>query len=87
MYVSKEVIPFKHFWIKANLIQKSFKIAHTIEGLSSLVAFLEDVKEESGQKPSVVLESTGHYQAPVVHYLEERGYDLFNRLWLLQISP
>ncbi|WP_342043902.1 IS110 family transposase, partial [Bacillus sp. OTU2372] len=34
----------------------------------------EDVKHESGKKPSVILEATGHYQTSVVQYLEERGY-------------
>ncbi|MFC0561511.1 IS110 family transposase, partial [Halalkalibacter alkalisediminis] len=45
-----------------------------LEGLASLGEFLEKVKEQSGVKPPIILESTGHYQTPVVHYLEERGY-------------
>ena len=45
-----------------------------MEGLAFLVAFQEEVKTKSGVKPPFVLESTGHYQTPDVHYLEERGY-------------
>jgi transposase len=32
------------------------------------------VQKETGQKPPVILEATGHYQTPVVQYLDERGY-------------
>jgi len=60
--ISKGESQVQAFLDKGKPYQKSFKITHTVEGLNLLVAFLEDVKEESGQKPSVV------------HYLEERGY-------------
>ncbi|KRF54272.1 hypothetical protein ASG99_27545 [Bacillus sp. Soil768D1] len=72
--ISKGESQVQAFFDKGKPYQKSFKITHTVEGLNLLVAFLEDVKKESGQKPSVVFEATGHYQTPVVHYLEERGY-------------
>lgn len=72
--ISKGESQVQAFLDKGKPYQKSFKITHTVEGLNLLVAFLEDVKKVSGQKPSVVLEATGHYQTPVVHYLEERGY-------------
>lgn len=74
--VSKGESQVQAFLDKGKPFRKSFKISHTIEGLESLVKFLVEVTKETGQKPSVVLESTGHYQAPVVHYLEERGYVL-----------
>jgi transposase len=35
---------------------------------------LEEVKRATGQKPPIILESTGHYHSSVVQYLEERGY-------------
>lgn len=35
---------------------------------------MEEVKRETGLKPSIVLEATGHYHSPVVQYLEDRGY-------------
>jgi transposase len=72
--VSKGESQVQAFLNKGKPFRKSFKVSHTLEGLNSLVDFLEDVRKESGQKPPVILESTGHYQTPVVHYLEERGY-------------
>jgi len=74
--VSKGESQVQAFLDKGKPYRKSFKVSHTVEGLNSLVAFLEDVKRGSGKKPSVILEATGHYQTPVVHYLEERGYVL-----------
>lgn len=70
--VSKGESQVQAFLDKGKPYRRSFKISHTMEGLSSLVSFLEDVKRDSGRKPSIVLEATGHYQTPVVHYLEER---------------
>jgi len=72
--ISKGESQVQAFPDKGKPYRKSFKVDHTLNGLSSLVAFLEDVKGESGKKPSVILEATGHYQTPVVQYLEERGY-------------
>lgn len=72
--ISKGESQVQAFLDKGNPYRKSFKISHTIEGLSLLEEFLEEIKSESGKKPSVILESTGHYQTSVVHYLEERGY-------------
>lgn len=72
--ISKGESQVQAFLDKGKPYRKSFKVDHTLEGLSSLVAFLENIKRDSGKKPSVILEATGHYQAPVVHYLEDRGY-------------
>jgi transposase len=72
--ISKGESQVQAFLDRGKPYRKSFKVDHTLEGLSSLVSFLEDVKQEAGKKPSVILESTGHYQTSVVQYLEERGY-------------
>jgi transposase len=72
--VSKGESQIQAFLDKGKPFRKSFSVPHTLEGLSLLVNFLEEIKRETGLKPPVVLEATGHYQAPVVHYLEERGY-------------
>jgi transposase len=72
--VSKGESQVQGFLDKGKPYRKSFKITHTIEGLSLLEEFLKDIKSESGKKPPIVLESTGHYQTSIVHYLEERGY-------------
>jgi transposase len=54
--------------------KKSFKVAHTLEGLQELHAFIREVEEVTGSQPPIVLESTGHYHMPVVQYFEKRGY-------------
>ena len=59
---------------KGKPFRKSFKVSHTLEGLGLLVEFLDHVQKETGQKPPIILEATGHYQTPVVQYLDERGY-------------
>ncbi|MEG0553785.1 MAG: IS110 family transposase [Carnobacterium sp.] len=54
--------------------KNSVKIAHTLEGLEEFHSYLLDLERETGMKPPVVLESTGHYHAPVVQFLEAREY-------------
>ncbi|WP_144475521.1 transposase, partial [Cytobacillus oceanisediminis] len=72
--ISKGESQVQAFVDKGKPFRKSFKVAHTLQGLESLVEFLEVVQKESGLKPPVILEATGHYQTSVVQYLEERGY-------------
>lgn len=72
--ISKGESQVQAFLDKGKPFRKSFKVSHTLEGLSLLVEFLEVVQKETGQKPPVILEATGHYQTPVVQYLDERGY-------------
>lgn len=70
--ISKGESQVQAFLDKGKPYRKSFKVSHTIEGLCLLVEFLEEVKRETGQKPPIVLESTGHYHTPVVQYLEDK---------------
>jgi transposase len=58
--VSKGESQVQAFLEKGKPYRKSFKVPHTIEGLDLLVEFLEEIKIETGKKPSVILESTGH---------------------------
>ncbi|MFC0562237.1 IS110 family transposase, partial [Halalkalibacter alkalisediminis] len=62
------------FLEKGKPYRKSFSIKHDLDGLGSLLEFLEDIKAKTGSQPAVVLEATGHYHAPVVQFLEERQY-------------
>ncbi len=62
------------FVAKGKPFRKSFKVSHAPEGLGLLVEFLDLVQKDTGKKPPVILEATGHYQTSVVQYLEERGY-------------
>ncbi|TFB15112.1 IS110 family transposase [Filobacillus milosensis] len=72
--VSKGESQVQAFLDKKKPYRKSFSIDHTREGLSSLLEFLKHLKELTGQYPSVILESTGHYHTPVVQFLEEHNY-------------
>jgi transposase len=47
--------------------KSSFKVAHTIEGLETLLHFLIEIKDKTGVKPPIVVESTGHYHTPTNH--------------------
>lgn len=59
---------------KGKPYRKSFKVSHTNEALDSLLHFLNEVENESGMEPTVILESTGHYHAPIIQFLEEHNY-------------
>ncbi|RBP96196.1 transposase [Cytobacillus firmus] len=72
--VAKGESQIQAFLDKKKPYQKSFKVEHTLEGLEKLHSFLSDVERITGIKPPLVMESTGHYHTPVVHYFEEKGY-------------
>ncbi|MDF2652379.1 MAG: family transposase, partial [Paenibacillus sp.] len=40
----------------------------------ALPSRINEIETLAGKKPSVVLESTGHYHTPVVQFLEEHQY-------------
>ena len=73
--VSKGKSQVQAFLDKGKPYRKSFSIDHNLEGLRSLLEFLQEVeKSADGHRPSVVLESTGHYHTPVIQFLEEQNY-------------
>jgi transposase len=72
--VAKGESQVQAFLDKKQPYKKSFKVAHTLEGLASLLDFIREVEDISGGRPPIVLESTGHYHTPVVQYFEDRGY-------------
>lgn len=72
--VSKGESEVQGFLEKGKPYGKNFSNKHDLEGLGKLLDFLKEIKELTGQQPSVVLESTGHYHKPVVQYLDERHY-------------
>ena len=72
--VAKGESQVQAFLDKKKPYKKSFKVAHTLEGLASLLDFIREVEDISGGRPPIVLESTGHYHTPVVQYFEDRGY-------------
>lgn len=72
--VAKGESQVQAFLEKKKPYKRSFKVAHTIEGLESLHQYLREIENVTGIRPPVVLEATGHYHTPVVQYFEERGY-------------
>lgn len=72
--VAKGESQVQAFLEKKKPYKSSFKISHTLEGLESLHQFLREVESVTRVRPPIVLESTGHYHAPVVQYFEERNY-------------
>lgn len=56
--------------------KNSVKVEHTVDGLKELYSYLLDLEHQTGMKLPVVLESTGHYHAPVVQFLEAREYNV-----------
>ncbi|GGI12983.1 IS110 family transposase [Gottfriedia solisilvae] len=72
--VSKGESEVQAFLNKGIPYGKSFKIYHTSEGLISFLHFLNDLENKSLVKPTVIRESTGHYQAPIIQFLEKYNY-------------
>jgi hypothetical protein len=46
----KEKVRFKHSWIKKQPYKKSFKVSHTLDGLSSLLDFIKEAIDEATEK-------------------------------------
>ncbi|WP_096272053.1 IS110 family transposase [Paucisalibacillus globulus] len=72
--VAKGESQIQGFLDKKKPYKTSFKVPHTLDGLEKLLHFLIEIENNTGVRPPVVLESTGHYQAPVVQYLDKKGY-------------
>jgi transposase len=65
--VAKGESQVQAFLDKKKPYKSSFKVAHTIEGLETLLHFLREIEDKTGVKPPIVLESTGHYHTPTNH--------------------
>ncbi|MCM3731512.1 IS110 family transposase [Fictibacillus nanhaiensis] len=72
--VSKGESQVQAFLDKGSPYGKSFTISHINEELVELMHFLKEVECVSGVRPSVILESTGHYHTPVIQFLEEQNF-------------
>jgi hypothetical protein len=73
--VAKGESQVQAFLDKRKPYRKSFSVLHNVEELNKIfLEFLKEIETLSGKKPSVVLESTGHYHSPVVQFLEEHQY-------------
>lgn len=77
--VSKGESQVQAFLDKGKPYRKSFSIHHNLKGLGDLLLFLQEVERSAeGYQPSVVLESTGHYHAPVIKMLTLLIYNCEN---------
>jgi transposase len=63
----------KYSWIKGKH-GRHFSIVYTTGGFEELREVLEGVEALTGAKPTVILESIGHYHVSVVRFLEEHSY-------------
>jgi transposase len=53
---------------------KIFKFNHDLEGLASFLSYIKGVESAAGIRPTIVMEATGHYQSPVVQFLDKHQY-------------
>ena len=72
--ISKEESHGQAFLDRGKPFKEIFHFEHTRDGLANLHHALKDVETISKQRPLLILEATGHYQSPVVQFLEEHHY-------------
>jgi transposase len=72
--VAKGESQVQAFLDKRKPYRKSFSVLHNVEEFNTFLKFLKEIETLAGKKPSVVMESTGHYHFPVVQFLEEHQY-------------
>src|SRR5690625_4033675 len=78
--VAKGESQVQAFLQRKETYKQSFKFTHDLPGLQSFHSFYHEVEKVSGQPPAIIFESTGHYQEPVLHFLEDNdiAYYLVN---------
>ncbi|MEK5400136.1 IS110 family transposase [Paenibacillus sp. FSL K6-2859] len=72
--ISKEESHGQAFIERGKPYRGTFKFEHTQEGLKKLLQVVQDLEHSSRQRPMLILEATGHYQSPVVQFLEKHHY-------------
>ncbi|MGG1664645.1 IS110 family transposase [Brevibacillus sp. NRS-1366] len=65
------------FLDRNKLYGKGFRFSHTIKDLEWLHGKLQEIEQESGCRPAIILEATGHYHHPIVEWAEEKNYVLY----------
>jgi len=56
--------------------KKPVSVPHSPEGLEVLLDRLKNMEYLTGERPQVILESTGNYSKPITHSLQEAGYSV-----------
>lgn len=72
--ISKEESHGQAFLERGKPYRGTFHFEHTREGLSQLLQTIQDLEHVARQRPLLILEATGHYQSPIVQFLEEHHY-------------
>ncbi|MBM7586051.1 transposase [Bacillus pakistanensis] len=73
--VSKGESQVQAFLDRGKPYRKSLSVKYTLDGLDSVLDYLEEVTRAAGGiKPLVILESTGPYHSPVVQFLDDHKY-------------
>ncbi|MGO4350016.1 IS110 family transposase [Paenibacillus sp. MCAF9] len=72
--ISKEESHGQAFLERGKPYKGTFHFEHTREGLAKLLQIVQALELASRQRPLLILEATGHYQSPVVQFLEENHY-------------
>ncbi|UNK21301.1 IS110 family transposase [Paenibacillus sp. N3/727] len=72
--ISKQESHGQVFLERGKPYKGTFHFEHTREGLAKLLHIVQDVELAAKQRPLLILEATGHYQSPVVQFLEEHHY-------------
>lgn len=65
------------FLDRNRLYGKGFRFSHTPKDLECLHERLQEVEKESGRRPAIILEATGHYHHPIVEWAQENHYVLY----------
>ena len=79
--ISKGQSQGQAFLDKGKPYGRSFSFFHTQEGLQDFLHIINEVHSQAGQLPAIILESTGHYHAAVVQFLEE------HQLFYIVVNP
>ena len=79
--VSKNSSHMKGFIDVSKPISKAIKINHDLDGFNSIKELARKIEERTNLKPAVVYEFTGVYALPLLTFLIEEGYKIY------QISP
>lgn len=58
------------------MVCKPFTFSHSPEGISALLPYLTQLEEMTHQRPTIVLEATGHYSKPIVSFFSKFNYQV-----------
>lgn len=56
--------------------KKPVSVPHNPQGLTVLLDRLRDMEYVTGERPQVILESTGNYSKPITYCLQQAGYSV-----------